>query len=269
MSNTGIQRAVVTPPGHDRSVWAPTLTAAPHVAAADLIDRLRHPSEPTTLVVVGAHPDDETLGLGRLAYAWATSAGPVTAVLATLGEACVDHVTARPDRIAERRLAEWHVALERLGVGDRHVIGLPDGRVAEHEEALVDRLSIIIEAIPGPIVLAAPWCADPHPDHRAVGRAVSRVSIAMDVVSIEFPVWMTYWSSPAELTDTGATLLVVDHDDAAWLAHGDAVRAFTSQRESLGAGLSPVLPTSMLEHQRAQLLLVSAERADVLVRGVR
>ena len=39
--------------------------------------------------MVSAHPDDETIGLGRLAYAWAQTVGPVVGVLATAGEACV------------------------------------------------------------------------------------------------------------------------------------------------------------------------------------
>ena len=44
------------------------------------------------LVVVAAHPDDETIGAGRLVAAWSRSLGPVTAVLATAGERCVDQV---------------------------------------------------------------------------------------------------------------------------------------------------------------------------------
>lgn len=266
---SGPEGCVVTPAGHDPEVWAPTLAAAPHVGAADLIGRLRHPGEPTTLIVVGAHPDDETLGLGRLAYAWAELAGPVIGVLATLGEACVDHVTIRPAGIADRRLAEWHVALDRLGVGGRHVIGVPDGRVEEHEDAVVARLTAIISDVTGPVVLAAPWRHDPHPDHRAVGRAALRVAEGLSVDLVEFPVWMTYWSRPAELDGHGPTLLVVDHDDDAWLAHGDAIHAFSSQLEPLAAGLCPVLPTSLLEHQRAQLLLVDPARVDTLVRGAR
>ena len=256
---------VVTPGGHDLSVWASTLSGARHVSF-DVLAAVLSPSRPSTLIVAGAHPDDETLGLGRLAYAWAEQIGPVTGVLASAGEACVDHVGLRPDGIADRRIEEWHAAVSRLGFTDRHVLGLPDGRVAEHEDALVERLTELTTAAEatGPVVLAAPWRSDPHPDHRAVGRAAARVAAARSLTLIEFPVWMTYWSTPASVAAAGQELLVVQHDPSADLAQHEATLAFRSQLEPLAPHLTAVVPAAMLAHQRRQLLLVEPTLAERL-----
>lgn len=262
------QPLVVTPGGHELAVWEPTLQAAAHLTFEDLAEGLS-PSVPSTLVVAGAHPDDETLGLGRLAYAWGQQLGPVTGVLATAGEACIDHVLQRPPGIAARRIAEWHTAIDRLGFTDRHLLNLPDGQVAEHQDTVVERLVAIITAAAdsGPVVLAAPWRGDPHPDHRAVGRAAARATETCAATLIEFPVWMTYWASPASVAALGHELLVVQHDPAAELAQREATLAFVSQLQPLAPGITPVLPAAMLAHQRRQLLLVPSARADKLVTG--
>ena len=254
-------RTRVSPPGHDLAVWAATLQAARHLPFEGLVSRLVGAQEQTTLIVVSAHPDDETLGLGRLVYAWAQTVGPVVGVLATAGEACVDGILDRPPDIAARRVAEWHAALDRLGVGDRHRLGLPDGGLADHDDTLVDELRRIAGMVSGPIVLAGTWHADPHPDHRAVGRAVRAVAGTLDVPVLEFPVWMTYWSAPASVASAGQELLLVGHDAAAERAREEALQAYPSQLEPLSPEVTAVVEPAMLSHLRHQLLLTEAEPA--------
>ncbi len=252
---------VVTPAGHDRSVWAAAREQAAHPPADEVL-RVLTGGRTATLVVVAAHPDDETLGLGRLAFRWAQVAGPVTGVVATAGEACVDHVTPRPGGLAARRMAEWHLALDRLGVTGRHALGLGDGALDNQEPALVRALERLLDGLGSePVVLAAPWRGDPHPDHRAVGRAVARVAAARSLPTVEYPVWMTFWSDPASLVASGQELLVVHHDQDADQAHRAATAAFVSQLQPLEAGLTAVVPAAMLDHHREQLLLVSPDLA--------
>lgn len=245
----------VTPGGHVLRVWAAARAAARRLSVADLVGTLGVSAGPATLLVAGAHPDDETLGLGRLAHHWSAQVGPTLAMVATAGEACVDHVGPRPPGLAERRVAEWNVALDRLGFADRWVLDLPDGRVADHETDLAARLTHVATQH-RPAALAAPWRHDPHPDHRAVGRAAARVAEQLAIPLIEFPVWMTYWSDPASVREAGQELCLVTvnaEDERAW---SDAVEAFVSQLEPLRPGLGPVLPSAMLEHQRDQLVLL-------------
>lgn len=264
-------RRPVTPGGHGLGVWAAALRAAPRVPADGLaaaLVGLDPRDRPTAigLVVVSAHPDDETLGLGRLAHQWGQSVGSVTGVLATAGEACVDHVMQRPPGLAARRVAEWHAALDELGFTSRHVLDLPDGQVGDQEQRLTAALTrIVADATVGgrSVVLAAPWRGDPHPDHRAAGRAAATVAAAESLPLVEYPVWMTYWAEPTAVESRGQ-LVVVPHDAAAERAHHAACLSFTSQLEPLTAGATPVVPATMLAHLGEQLLIVSRDLAAVL-----
>lgn len=261
MRSTPVQ---VTPDGHHRDVWAPTLAAAPRVT----LDRLAAAVTPATeLVVLAAHPDDETLGLGRLANTWGRTVGRVTAVLATAGEACVDHVMERPPGIAARRIAEWHAALAELGISGRHVLALPDGGLSDHEAALTTALTGVVVSLRDtgrPVVLAAPWRGDPHPDHRAAGRAAATVAAAESLPLLEYGVWMTFWGEPADLSDRGQALLVVPPDDRAEQAYRAACRSFTSQLEPITAYATPVVPPAMLDLLGEQLLIVGPELAATI-----
>jgi LmbE family N-acetylglucosaminyl deacetylase len=268
---SGAVEVVVTPPGNDPAVWRRTIDAARRIRLGDLAAALepsRGPAGPNarpTLLVASAHPDDETIGAGRLAAGWAAQVGPVVGQLATAGEACVDHVTQRPADLATRRLAEWQVATTALGFTGRQFLGLPDGRLAADEKALVDGLRSMINSIQQrPVVLATPWRHDPHPDHRALGRAGATVAGELDLPIIEFGVWMTYWSVPDDLHAAGQSLLVLDHDPSAESAYAEACRAFGSQLQPLGQHLTPVVPAEMLEQHRSQLIIVSEEFAERL-----
>jgi len=120
------------------------------------------------LVVVAAHPNDETIGAGRLVAAWSRSLGPVTAVLATSGERCVDQVAPRPPGLAERRLAEWIEATTILGVRDRVWLNLADGGLATTKERLQSALTEVLDAIcsetaADEVVVAAPLLARSAP----------------------------------------------------------------------------------------------------------
>ena len=209
------------------------------------------------VVVLAAHPDDETLGLGRLVHAWSRRAG-VVGLLASRGEACVDHVLPRPDGLGARREAEWRTATARLGFADLHVLGLPDGRLAEHEDAVQEALATLIDPTSerGAVVLAAPWRLDPHPDHRAVGRAAARAAAEVGVPLLEYPVWATFWSEPTALDGARGRLVVVDHDRSDESAYAEALAAFASQLEPLAADLGPVLPAEMVIHHDRQLVVL-------------
>lgn len=236
----------VTPPGHGPEVWAGAVAGSPLVSVAELV------GGSSRLLVLSAHPDDETLGAGRLVAQWAAHRGEVRAVSLTAGEACLDHVGVAVPGLGQLRVAEWRAAVAELGVGVAEVWDLPDGQVGRS----VDRAaSALADGLCAGDVLLAPWRHDPHPDHAAAGEAAARAADQTGARLLEYPVWMTYWSSPADLARTAYELVRVQTEPAADVLRARALALFTSQQRPLRADLSPVVPVALLGHHERQLLL--------------
>jgi LmbE family N-acetylglucosaminyl deacetylase len=237
----------VTPAGLPVEAWAEAVAGAPRRSLADLV-----PPGSTRLVVVAAHPDDEAIGAGRLVAEWALTRGPVLALTLTAGEACLDEVGVEEPGLAALRLREWRTAVDLLGA-DPGPHGLcPDGAVAAHADLMAG--AIAAELDPGDTVLA-PWRHDPHPDHEAAGRAAAVAARERGATLLEFPVWMPYWMTPDIVGSTGDHWAVVPTGPQAEQAREAALAAYVSQREPLRPDLGPVVPSLLLDHHHAQLVL--------------
>jgi LmbE family N-acetylglucosaminyl deacetylase/SAM-dependent methyltransferase len=153
------------------------------------------------VVVVGAHPDDETLGAGGL-LATAVAAGiDVQVVLATSGEGSHPaSPTVTPAELARRRSAEAVAAAEELGLDPDQVLelGLPDGALVEHADELT-RVLVEVVGDGRDTLLAAPWRTDGHPDHEAAGTAAATAARRTGATLAEYPVWFWHWGDPADL----------------------------------------------------------------------
>ena len=132
--------------------------------------RFRLPAIPT--LVVAPHPDDETLLAGGLIATQRSRDVSVRVLAVTDGEAAYD--VDEPGDLADRRRREQLAALDELGVAPDAVIrlGLPDGAVEEHVDAVVDSIAAVEDV--GLIV--APWTGDYHHDHEVVGSAARRAA---------------------------------------------------------------------------------------------
>mgnify|MGYP003922745823 CR=1 FL=1 len=100
----------------------------------------------TRLVVIAAHPDDESLGAGGLIATAAAAGLAVYVVLLTAGEAS-PYAAAGKSRhaLATMRLAETENALARLAPDNFLVfLGAPDGAVADTEEQVARSLAASI-----------------------------------------------------------------------------------------------------------------------------
>lgn len=172
-----------------------------------------------TLLVLGAHPDDETTGCGGLVALCATSGADVHVVVATAGEATAGSPLA-PAETGRRRVAELEEACRLLGARPPVVLGHPDGAVADHVDALAAELAHHVRAI-GPDAIALPWFLDGHRDHRAVVDALARAGIPPATELWGYETWTPL--PPNRLVDITA---VVDTKAAAMAAHRTAHLAF-------------------------------------------
>jgi len=207
-------------PGTDEAVWATT----PVLNSAARLDLRGFPE----LVVIAAHPDDESLGAGGLLSAASMLGLAVTVVIATLGEQSHPlSTTHSPDTLKVIRRAEVFAALEAVApTASVRILGLPDGHLAAHLTALTEAIR---QAVTGPSTLVvAPWRGDGHPDHQAVGEATAAASAGATL--LQYPIWAWHWGGPDDLP---VDLLRLDLDAADADAKRRAVRAHRSQIEPL------------------------------------
>ncbi|WP_175539706.1 bifunctional PIG-L family deacetylase/class I SAM-dependent methyltransferase [Nocardioides exalbidus] len=200
----------------------------------DALPALRLPAGRRRLVVVGAHPDDETLGAGGLIHAAARAGWTVEVVSATAGEASHPGSPTHPTAVlGERRRSELDSAISLLAPDATvRCLDLPDGGVADEVDVLVASLVETIGTDGAEVLLCAPWRYDGHPDHDAVGRAAALAAARTDAQLLEYPVWLWHWGRAEDLPWSQAVRLALD------APMQDAKRA------AVGAHVSQVQPLS-------------------------
>jgi LmbE family N-acetylglucosaminyl deacetylase/SAM-dependent methyltransferase len=219
--------------------WLARLAIAP---------RLPAPGAGDIVVVIAAHPDDETLGAGGTIAAAAAAGATVRVVIATDGEAShPDSPTHDRALLGSRRRDEVRTALAALNPKLRPVLlGLPDGALAEHERALAAAVARHLE---GATYVLAPWSGDRHPDHEACAAAVTAVlGDRTDVARWEYPLWAWHWAAPAALPWDRIGSVGVPGEFRA--RKRMALAAFVSQHTALSPapGDDAVLPAPVLAH---------------------
>jgi LmbE family N-acetylglucosaminyl deacetylase len=204
------------------------------------------------LIVVSAHPDDETLGAGGLISTCATAGLDVR--LLCLSDGTGSHPrspTHTPARLAARRAEEYVAAAAELGVARTAVrqLALPDGGLGDHvadvTEAVVD---LIGDAASDQTLVASTWTQDGHPDHEAVGRGAAEAVRRTGAAHWQFPVWFWHWATPAD--SRAAALRPFALDPAARDAKRRAVAAHVSQVTPLSTapGDETLLDADFLAH---------------------
>lgn len=206
----------------------------------------------THLVVVAAHPDDETLGAAALMHRVSHSGGVVSVVLATDGEASHTESTThsaeqmRLQRVSEVRKALDHIAPEITLVR----LGLTDGALKHSIAQLQDGIWAAVTALDGTVTLAATWSGDGHGDHRAVSEASAKVARSSGARLLEYPIWMWHWANPEDHRVPWSQLRVMMLDGTEQKAKSNAIAEYHSQIRSLSSapGDEALLHTGFLEH---------------------
>ena len=176
------------------------------------------------LLVVAAHPDDETLGAGGLIAESVRRGIRVRVVVVTDG--------------GDVRRDELDRAMRALGA-TATTLGFEDGATREHRDEIAAALEPLVAALSARSIVAAPWHGDGHRDHRVVSEVVAGLAGAHRL--IEYPVWLWHWGEPASPDVPWGRFVSLRVDAAAKAA---ALDAYRSQRE----GPAPVLRADFLEN---------------------
>jgi LmbE family N-acetylglucosaminyl deacetylase/SAM-dependent methyltransferase len=223
------------------------------------------------VVVLAAHPDDETLGAGSLIAQLVRHGRAVTVVVVTDGAASHPRSTSTPaGSLRELRLAEARAALDELaGLGDPaglHVpagqgapielvaLGVADGGLREARDEVRRQLADLL-AERRPALVLAPWRGDGHRDHRVLGEVAAELvggdgSALPDARLLEYPIWMWHWGGPDHPDVPWDALVRVDGDEEAGLAKQRALARYSSQVLPLSdrPGDEAVLRPDFVEH---------------------
>jgi LmbE family N-acetylglucosaminyl deacetylase/SAM-dependent methyltransferase len=216
------------------------------------VDDLRIPSRGEHLLVVAAHPDDETLGAGGLLASADAAGARITVVIATDGEA--SH-PASPTRTAAElaavRRREVYAALAELAPSAQvQLLGLPDGGLVRHPDVLRAALEDLLH---GCSHVVTTWSGDGHPDHETCAHVVAsllREPRHRAVRHWQYPIWAWHWGSPQQPPFSPESLRRLPLDEVAQAAKQRATAAYRSQTDPLSErpGDEAVLTPRMLAH---------------------
>ncbi|RDH76417.1 PIG-L family deacetylase [Mycolicibacterium moriokaense] len=201
------------------------------------------------MVLVAAHPDDETLGLGATAAMLSRRGVTVQIVAVTDGEAAYPDTPDGREGLARLRRDELKAAAHRLGLPKPIFLRMPDGEVATHEMRLTIRLEALLAGFDPGAWCAATWRGDGHPDHEATGRAAAAAARSAGAVFVEYPIWMWHWATPDDPAVPWQRARSIEVASADLAVKTEAVRCFASQVQR--ADGPPLLPSDVIERQLA------------------
>lgn len=125
---------------------------------------------PSTIMTIGAHPDDAEFGGGGAIYNWTREGATATFVIATDGSmGSWDPHLDRDDLVAQRHREQMEAAAT-LGVTNVAWLGQPDGELRNTPGVRKAVVSLIRKHRPDIVLTHDPWQRyQMHPDHRATG----------------------------------------------------------------------------------------------------
>lgn len=213
----------------------------------------------TRLLVILAHPDDETFRCGGTLALLARRGVDVRLLTATRGEAgsCGEPPLCRPSELAVVRERELRCACAALGLRPPLLLDYGDGTLAAQDEEIATRqITEIIEQLRPQTLLS--WPLDGlsgHPDHQAVSRWATRAFHRSDHLGTAAPVSLYYLAVPRSVAhDLNLTRLHAIPDEEVTLAvdvspvWGEKMAAIHCHRTQAGA--SPILAAPEMRQRR-------------------
>jgi len=124
------------------------------------------------ILVFGAHPDDEIIGVGGTIAKLASLGKEVYVVTFAIGETGYSSVALK-DKIRSLRLAEAEACNKVLGIKERIVLYKPNQGITNDRETYQECVKFIRKYRPD--VIFTHWKEDKHRDHRAVWEITDEV----------------------------------------------------------------------------------------------
>ena len=193
------------------------------------------------IIVLAAHPADETLGAGGRIAAGVSRGIPVTVIVVTDGDAA---------GLGQVRAVEFARALSVLGCRGIS-LGYSDGHVREQRDEIRTALARTIGRTGDRTLVVAPWRGDGHRDHRVVGEIAAELAGGRRL--LEYPVWMWHWGKPDSVEVPWERFASIEIDSTVKRA---ALAEYRSQRD----GDDPVLRPDFVENfaRSEELFVVTA-----------
>jgi N-acetyl-1-D-myo-inositol-2-amino-2-deoxy-alpha-D-glucopyranoside deacetylase len=245
------------------------------------------------LLLVHAHPDDETIGTGATMAAYAAAGAHVTLVTCTLGEEgeilipSLGHLAAdRDDALGPERIRELAAAMAALGVTDHRFLGgagrwrdsgmmglasndAPDCFwQADLDEAVGALVAVMREVRPQVVVCYDEVGGYGHPDH----IQAHRVTVAAFDASADpsrYPEAGAPWA-PSKLYETVTPVSVLRAGYDALTALGDASPFGITDPDELTFGTADEQVTTAIDAREqlpAKVAAMRAHRTQITVEG--
>lgn len=256
------------------------------------------------LMVIAAHPDDETMGFGGVLARYASEGVETSLVVATRGDRGKyrGHAVGSPEhpgreRLAQMREQELRGACAVLGIRDLSILDYDDQQLdaAEVRPAIAAIVRHIRRVRPHVVLTFAPDGGYGHPDHIAVSQwataaivaaadaqfgdaGTSQLGAAHTVQKLYFLAWdeETWAAYRAVFKKLVSTVDGVERQATAWpawtLTTTIDTRAWASTvREAVGCHQSQMAPLQALKPKELDALLTTQSfyRAFSLVNGGR
>ena len=248
---------------------------------------------PHRMLLVHAHPDDETIGTGATMAKYAAEGARVTLVTCTLGEEGeilvpeLAHLGAdRDDELGEHRVGELAAAMEALGITDHRFLGGP-GRwrdsgmmglatndnptcfwQANVDEAVGDLVAVMREVRPQVVISYDDVGGYGHPDHIQAHRVtVAAFDAAADPG--RYPDAGEPWI-PSKLYETAIPVSVLRAGYDALRELGDAAPFGIADPDELTFGTPDEQVTTVIDGREqlpAKLAAMRAHRTQISVDG--
>jgi len=159
----------------------------------------------SAVLAVGAHPDDESFGMGAVLAAFAHAGTSITVLSFTHGEASTLHDG--DGDLPNIRASEFAAPGRVLGVASSELLAYPDGRLAEQPlEELAERVRDATESVGarGLLVFDEGGITG-HSDHR---RATEAALVAADRIGIPVLAWAIPQTVASQLNSEFGTAFV-------------------------------------------------------------